>query len=135
VDEEVRLATLAAMEQHEIRMAGPFLSLRVRSPAFARMSPVEKRQALSTLATLAPGRTEAICVEMLEDKRLVTSTSHRESCELAAMILGRVGSSQRALDVLTSLAKPRWSNPEKLRAAAAQALERLQQRQAARGKS
>jgi hypothetical protein len=132
-DLEVRLAALEAMQEHRVMVAGPFLAMRIRSSVFAKLSATEKRQAFSTLATLTTSRTEAICLEILADARLVTSSEHEETREIAAEILGQFGSSSQVVDVLSDLSKRRWKNTERVRNAARDALRRIELRLAAPG--
>jgi serine/threonine protein kinase len=125
-DHEVRLAALRAMEAHAVRAAGPFLALRVRSPAFEKAPLVERQQAFATLARLAPSRTEAICLEVLGDARLVATTVHEETRAVAAETLATICTSPRSIEVLRDLADRRWKSSEQVRAAARRALARIE---------
>jgi HEAT repeat protein len=127
-DPGVRLVALKAMEDHTVLAAGPFLALRVKSPHFGKLPIAERQQAFATLATLAPGRTEAICLEVLEDARLVASAGHEETRAIAAETLGCIGSSRRTLKFLDDLAKRRWKNTERVRQASREAIARLEER-------
>jgi hypothetical protein len=125
---EVRVAALLAMQQHGIRVAGPFLVLRIRSPAFDKLPLEERRQALATVCTLAPSRAEAVCLELLKEGRVVTSDAHEETRQLAAEALGRIAVSAEALEELERAATARWRNSERVRAEADRARERVRER-------
>lgn len=132
-DAEVRLTALALMAEHRVRVAGPFLAVRVRAPAFERLPPLEKRQSFATLAALAASRTEAICLELLEDTKLVTSAGHEETREIAAETLGLIGASSRVVAALTKASGQRWKSTERVRTAARLALDQVERRLASGG--
>jgi len=127
-DPEVRLIALKAMEAHSVMVAGPFLAMRVRAPSFSRLPLEERKQAFSTLSALAPGRTESICLEVLDDARLMSSSIHEETRAIAAETLGRIGSSEKVLSILDDLSRRRWKNTERVRLAARRALSTLASR-------
>jgi hypothetical protein len=122
---EVRLAALRTIEKHKVRVAGPSLVLRIKSPKFDSLPVDERRQALDTLATLAPRRAESVCVEILEDARLLTSEAHEETRLLAVGMLGRIGESQEAKAALERLAGARWRASLRVREAAESAQARI----------
>jgi len=124
-DAAVRLAALRAMEHHSIRVAGPFLVLRIKSEQFDKLPFEERTQALSTLATLAPNRAEPVCVALLQDQRMVSSESHEQSRAAAAEILGRISASKPVVQLLEDASTKRWRSSERVRAAAAKALEQV----------
>jgi eukaryotic-like serine/threonine-protein kinase len=120
---EVRLAALRAMQKHNLRGAGPFLVVLVRESNFDAWSAEERQQSLQTVASLAPARGEALCVQILSDSRLIGTPAHDKSREIAASVLGRIATSDEALEILAKTATSRWRASESLRRAAAQALE------------
>jgi hypothetical protein len=124
----VRIAALQAMEHHNIRVAGPFLVLRIKSAAFDKLPFDERRQAFSTLATLAPSRAEPVCLELLQDQRMVSSEAHEQTRAAAAEMLGRISSSRKVVEVLEDSATKRWRSSERVRSAAKQALEQVAER-------
>jgi serine/threonine-protein kinase len=119
----VRIAALKAMEQYSIRVAGPFLVLRVKSAVFDDLSLDERRQALQTLSVLAPSRAESVAIDVVKDRRLVTTGAHEESRELAVELLGRLGVTEDARATLMELSTARFRNSDRVRAASAKALE------------
>jgi len=121
----VRLAALQAMEHHNIRVAGPFLVLRIKSEAFDKLPFEERKQALSTLATLAPNRAEPVCLELLNDQRMVSSEAHEQTRAAAAEMLGRISSSRQVIAVLEDAATKRWRSSERVRSAAKAAMEQV----------
>jgi serine/threonine-protein kinase len=127
-DAGVRLAALKAMERYGIRVAGPFLALRVRSPDFDSLPVEERRQAFQTLVALAPARAESAALEVVKDRRLVSPDAHEVSRELATELLGRVGVAPETLAALEELKSARLRNSDRVRAAAAIALEVFKKR-------
>ena len=125
---DVRVMALQAMRTHMIRVAGPFLVLRIKSPAFDKLSIHERREALLTLATLAPTRAEAIGIELLAAQKVMSSPAREDTREAAAAILGRVGSSTQAREVLERASKGKWRNSERVRACATESLNEMQER-------
>jgi eukaryotic-like serine/threonine-protein kinase len=123
---DVRIAALRAMRDHGIRVAGPFLVLRIRSPQFDKLPPEERRQALATLCGLAPARAEAVCLELLKEGRVMTSDSHEETRALAAEALGYVAVGNEALEALGAASTSRWRNSERVRASAGRAREQAE---------
>ena len=127
---DVRIAALKAMEQYAIRVAGPFLVLRVKAPQFDSLPPAERRQAFQTLVALAPTRAEAAAVDVLKEGRVVSTDAHEESRAIAAETLARVATTAEALAALTEFSTARWKNSDRVRAAAQKALDELGERAA-----
>jgi hypothetical protein len=133
-EDEVRIAALRAMERHGIRIAGPFLVLRIKSSVFAKLSYDERQQSLRTLGTLAPSRAEAVCLEILGESRMMASEAHEQSRELAADLLGQVATSREAVVALEGAAQKRWlGGSDLVRAAAERALGAIARRAEAQG--
>lgn len=128
---DVRVAALQAMQRHSIRAAGPFLVLLVRDSKFDAWPEQERRQALATLATLAPSRAEAVCLELLGDAKLLGSPAHDKTREAAAEALGTLASSPETLAALEKASSSRWRSSEPLRRACQLALETAKARFAA----
>jgi hypothetical protein len=125
---DVRIAALGAMREYSIRVAGPFLVLRIRSPVFDGLSFPEKQAALATLAALAPKRAEDVCLELLGQSRMMSSAAHEQTRELAAETLGHVAITQPSVDALFEESTKRWRTSERVRAAATRALEQIRLR-------
>jgi HEAT repeat protein len=124
----VRLAALKAMERYTIRVAGPFLVLRVRSEDFDSLTTDERRQAFQTLAALTSTRAESVALEVLNDRRLVSTDAHEASREMAAELLGRIGSTKETIAALQEMAGARLRNSDRVRAAAMRAVEAIDTR-------
>jgi hypothetical protein len=129
-DAGARAATLHVIERRNVRAAGPLLVLRARAPEFDELSPKERRETLSALASLTPVRAEAIGIELLSDTRLFRSSAREKTRELAAEMLGRVGATTEARTALASAAKGGLRQSDGVRAAAAKALAMMADRQA-----
>lgn len=127
-DPNVRLAVLVAMQRHGIRAAGPQLVLRMRHAGFEKLPLAERKQAFTTLATLAANRAEQICVEILGESKLLASSDHEETRALAAETLGRIGQSWQALECLEAESEKRLRNSERVRSAARSALDSVRAR-------
>jgi eukaryotic-like serine/threonine-protein kinase len=125
---DVRVMALQAMRKHMIRAAGPFLVLRIKSAAFDKLSIHERREALMTLATLAPTRAEAVGIELLAGQRVISSAAREDTREAAAIILGRVGSSPKAREALERASTGKWRNSERVRVSASESLDEMQDR-------
>ncbi len=125
---DVRIMALQAMRKHMIRVAGPFLVLRIKSSAFDKLSIHERREALLTLATLAPTRAEAVGIELLAAQKVMSSPAREDTREAAAAILGRVGESRQAREVLERASKGKWRNSERVRVSASESIEEMDQR-------
>jgi eukaryotic-like serine/threonine-protein kinase len=124
----VRLATLKAMQRYNIRAAGPFLVLQIREKGFDGLPVEERRQALETVATLAPKRAEAVCLALLSEGKLIGGESHDKTREFAAEVLGRLASSKEVIDALDAVCGSRWRSTEALRKACATAAEAVRER-------
>jgi HEAT repeat protein len=124
----VRLAALEAMAKYGIRVAGPFLVLRVRAPEFDALPLNERHQAFATLVALAPNRAESAALEVANDRRLVSSDPHETSREIATEVLGRIGVTSETREALMELKTARLRNSDRVRAAAARALDVFESR-------
>ena len=122
-DGAVRLATLRTMAQLRVRAAGPYLVLRIKRSDFEDLSLDERREALSTVGVLTAARAEALCIELLESRRLLASESHEETRELAALMLGEIGHGAEAKKALADAAERRFKSSERVRKAAQRALQ------------
>ncbi len=134
-DPRARVEILAAIEAYKIKAAGPALALRVRSRAFDALPLDERRLALGTLGALMPSRAEAIAIELLQDQRLISSDAHEATRELAAELLGRIGTSREAREALALAAKERWRTSSRVRAACTNAVVTFEARAKQRGPS
>ncbi|MCA9628569.1 MAG: protein kinase [Myxococcales bacterium] len=125
---EVRLAALHTVAEHEVRVVGPALALRIRSEQFDELPLEERALSLDVLASLLPSRAEDIAVELLERSPLVASRSHDETRELAADLLGRTATSVDAENALERERGRRFRNSERVRDASARALDSMRRR-------
>jgi hypothetical protein len=122
-DPKVRLAALAAMATHRIKVAGPFLALRIRSPGFDDLSLEERRAALDTVSRLTEARAEALALELLDGGGLIKREAREQTRALAAELLGRIGTSDEAKKALETARGQRFYASREVREAAARALE------------
>lgn len=125
---EARMAALDALERHDLRAAAPSLAVRIRSADFDKLPLDERQRCFEVLATLAPARAEAVALALLHESRLVSLPAHEETRALAADILGQVAASEEALDVLGAESRRFWRTSERVRSAAARALEQVERR-------
>jgi hypothetical protein len=124
-DASLRMAALQTIEKNAVRVAGPSLVLRIKSPKFDALRVDEKQMALHTLAVLAPRRAEDVCVELLSASGLLPSEAREQTRTVAAELLGRIGTSDESRQALAAAAGSRWRSGEKLREAAKEAHARL----------
>jgi serine/threonine protein kinase len=124
-DGALRMTALRTMEKNAVRLAGPSLVLRIKSGKFDSLPIEERRQALRTLAALAPRRAEEVAVELLSNAGLLPSESHEQSRILAAELLGSIAQTEAAKDALAAAESSRWRSSEPLRVAAENARKRL----------
>jgi len=125
---KIRLAALEAIEKHNVYVAGPYLARRLVSTDFRQVSIAEKRQAFSTVAALSPGRTQVICLDILNDTHLISAEGFEEIRACAAEALGRIGKGPQVVKTLEKMSKSRWKNSEKVREASSRALALLEER-------
>jgi serine/threonine protein kinase len=130
-DGEVRLATLRAMETHNIVIAGPFLVLRIQEKTFTKLPLEERKQSLQALCKLRAKRGEEVCMALLAHSQMFRSRALEETRELAAQFLAEVASSDPAFFLLDTVAKSSGlKNSKRVRDAAAAAVQRLKDRAA-----
>lgn len=123
-----RIAVLRALADHEVKVAAPFLALRAKSKDFDGLPLEERRALLHALAVLSPARAEALAIELLEQKKLLSTGAHEDTRALAAGVLGEVSQSQEAMDTLAHHAERHIGTSDRVRQAAARALELVQAR-------
>jgi len=121
-DPAVRLAALKSIGQYRVKVAGPGLVMRIKTPEFDTLPSDERREALATLFALTGNRAEAVCLELLADTRLVTAETHEQTRAIAAEMLGLHGRSAEAKTALDGASRGRWKNSERVRLAATGAL-------------
>ncbi|MBK8252492.1 MAG: protein kinase [Polyangiaceae bacterium] len=127
-DGSVRVATLRRMAQHRVRAAGPYLVLRVKRGDFDNLPVEERRQALATVVALTAARAEAVCIELLLDRKLFAPAAHEETREMAAEILGDIARTQDAEKALQEAVEKRFKSSDRVRNAASKALAKLSAR-------
>lgn len=123
-----RIQILRALADYEVRVAVPFLALRLKSTHLDSLPFEERRSLFHALCVLSPSRAEALAIEVLEHKKLISTGAHEETRALAASTLGEIGSSDDALAVLAHHAERHLGTSERVRHAAAQALEAVHAR-------
>ena len=121
-DPAVRLAALHSIGEYRVKVAGPGLVMRIKSPDFDTLPSEERRQALATLFALTGTRAEALCLDLLGSTRLVTAETHEQTRAIAAEQLGFNGRSAEAKTALDGASRGRWKNSERVRTAATAAL-------------
>jgi serine/threonine protein kinase len=128
---EARVATLAEVEKYKVKAAGPLLALRARSGGFDALPIKERRGVLHALAALLPSRAEAIAIELLRSQRLLAAEAHEVTREIAADLLGKIGTSPEARAALQDAAKARWlQRGGRVRDVATEALAGIEKRRA-----
>ncbi|MBI3205000.1 MAG: hypothetical protein HYZ29_25915, partial [Myxococcales bacterium] len=113
-----RIHTLRALADNEVRVAAPFIALRIKSPRFDALELEERRSLFHALSILAPARAEALAIEVLDQKKLLSLGSHEETRAIAAVTLGEIGRSEAALESLSHHSERRLGNSDRVRQAA-----------------
>lgn len=126
-DARLRTRTLQIVVQMALAAAGPVLATRIEHPDFHGRALDERRMLLETAWRLDPRRGEALALDLLEERRLVSTKAHEESRVLAAETLAQAGTSD-ALAALGSAAKSRWFASGAVRDAAGKAIEAIKAR-------
>ena len=125
-----RIHVLRALTDHEVRCAAPFVALRLKSAHFDGLEIEERRALFHALAVLAPARAEAIAIEILGHKKLLSLGAHEETRALAAATLGEIGKTDAALETLTHHAGRHLGTSDRVRRAALVARDAVQERRA-----
>ncbi len=123
-----RIQTLRALADHEVRVAAPFLALRLRASSLDSLPFEERRSLFHALSVLAPARAESVAIELLGHKKLLSTGAHEETRALAASTLGEIASSQEALDALAHHAERHFGTSDRVRHAALAAAEAVRAR-------
>ncbi len=130
-DVAVRLRTLDLVGQLSVVAAGPVLVRRIQSDAFHDLSIEERRRWLATVSSLKASRGEAIAIELLSKRKLLSNEAVEESRGLAAELLA-TADSKEAVEALEETAKQRWGTSSVVREAAGRALAAIRARSASR---
>jgi hypothetical protein len=131
---EARIERLVALDVYKVKAAGPPLALRVSAGSFDMLPVDERRQAFFTLAALLPARAESLAIRLVLERRVISTAAHEATRELACEVLGRIGASKEAEAALREAVASTAKSAEKVRVAAAVALDALTARAAWRPK-
>ncbi|MFO0564382.1 MAG: hypothetical protein U0263_01905 [Polyangiaceae bacterium] len=126
-----RIQTLRAVADNEVKVAAPFIALRIKSDHFDGLDFEERRALFHALALLSPGRAESLAIEVLSHKKLLRTGAHEESRTLAADTLGSIGSSDEALEALRRHTERHFGTGDGVRQAARRALDHVEARRRA----
>ena len=77
---------------------------------------------------LQPSRAENIALGLLQDARPASAEAHDATREVACEVIGRIGTTSEAREVLSLAANGSWRASEPVRAAARAALETFEAR-------
>lgn len=132
LDGEVRTKALGLVASLGVTAAGPILVRKVQSDAFHELSADERRRWLRTICVLKAARGEALAVEVLSKRKLLSNDSTETSRAIAAEALADFDSPE-ALDALQSAAKQRWGTSAIVRDAAVKSLAAIEARRSKRG--
>jgi eukaryotic-like serine/threonine-protein kinase len=105
--EDVRVAALRAIARHRLREIGPVLVRKIQDQTFHTLLDVEKREMLSTLNALHPGRAEALAISFVELRGMMQSEGVIGSRVLGARLLGAQSRDPRALEAVKT-ARGAW---------------------------
>ncbi|MFO0617317.1 MAG: hypothetical protein U0414_32275 [Polyangiaceae bacterium] len=130
-DVDVRLQTLDLVARLGVTPAGPVLVRRIQSDAFHDLSVDERRAWFSALQTLKASRAEAVAIEVLTKRRLLSGEAVEQTRALAAEVLA-LQDTEEALKALDETIKQRWGTSANVRDAAQRAATTIRGRSAAR---
>lgn len=133
-DVDVRKRTLELVARLSVVAAGPVLVRRIQSDNFHDLSVDERRGWLETVYLLKPARGEAVAIELLSKRRLLSSEATEQSRALAATLLGSCDSPE-ASEALQTAAKQRWGTSNVVREAATKALAQIEARRSSPAKA
>jgi len=119
---EIRAAVLDMVAEHDVRAISDTLFERISDAAFHALPIAERRKTLHATSSLDAARTEAVCVDILKRKGLVTNRTRDASRTVAAEILGKIGRTAGAVEALNNAVKARWWNSKELQTLAKDAL-------------
>jgi HEAT repeat protein len=117
-DPTVREKALGVISRSGLASAGPVLTMRIQQPAFHVLHIDERRRWFDAVVQLNERRAEAVAIELVAQRRLLTKKHVDQTRILAAEMLGKIGTVE-ALKVLEDAAKDRWFNSLAMREAAA----------------
>lgn len=126
-DATTRMTALDLVASLNVVVAGPFLVRRAQSEAFHDLGIDERRKMLKTVCTLKAGRGEALAVEILSKRRLLSSDASEQSRAIAAEVLAEFDSPE-TIEALQAAAKQRWGTSAIVRDAASKALATIELR-------
>lgn len=130
----IRMRALDLVGSLNVVAAGPFLVRRVQSDAFHELSAEERKKSLSTICTLKPARGEALAVELLSKRRLLSNDASETSRAIAAETLADFDSAE-TIEALQVASKQRWGTSSGVREAALKALAHIDARRAKKDKA
>jgi predicted Ser/Thr protein kinase len=128
-EREVRAKTLASIERLGVVAAGPALVRKIQAEAFHDLHVDERRLMLTTVCHLRPARGEAVAIELLSKRRLLSNEATEATRTLAAEVLADFESDETK-EALQTVAKQRWGSSAALREAATKALVAVEARRA-----
>lgn len=127
LDAAVRMKTLELAASLNVVAAGPFLVRRVQGDSFNDLSVDERRRWLATICALKASRGEALAIELLSKRRLLSSEASEQSRAVAAEALAAFDSPE-TIEALGAVAKQRWATSATVRDAAAKSLAAIEAR-------
>ena len=123
-----RVQNLVALATYKIKAAAPVVAQRIKSAELDGLPLDERRQLFATLVALQPSRAENIALGLLQDARPASAEAHDATREVACEVIGRIGTTSEAREVLSLAANGSWRASEPVRAAARAALETFEAR-------
>lgn len=117
----IRVAALRTLAYHQIRSAWPLINRKVQEEGFHTLGVDERRELLEATYALHPQRGEALAIEIVQKHGLMADVALDQTRVLAADLLGRVASSDTALEAVLAGTRKRWWNGTEVRSACASA--------------
>jgi len=126
-DVAVRSKVLKLIVELSVVTAGPILASKIRSDEYHGLAVEERRAWLEAVHGLFPARGEALAIELINQRRILTSDATDKTRALAAEFLGQADSDD-AYQALEETSKQRWRTNASVREAAKRAIDEIDAR-------
>ncbi len=132
-DVAMRLRTLELVGHLNVVAAGPILGRRIQSDGYNDLSVEERRRWLETVSALKASRGEALAIDLLSKRRILSNDASEQTRVIAAEHLAQCDSAE-AMEALQTAVKQRWGTSGAVREAATRAISTIEARHSSKGK-
>jgi serine/threonine protein kinase len=132
-DVAMRLRTLELVGNLNVVAAGPILGRRIQSDGYNDLSVEERKRWLETVTALKASRGEALAIDLLSKRRILSNDASEQTRVIAAEHLAQCESPE-AIEALQTAVKQRWGTSAAVREAATRSIAAIEARQSAKSK-